>query len=88
MDYLEGENPLARQTDDLSRRLPEKTYERLNLVSSTYSEFLFKGMLQLYCLQGMDTWPKMANDPTVKMSEKEAPPPICFSLVCFDPPPL
>jgi hypothetical protein len=74
MDYLEGENPPARQTDDLSRKLLDKTYERLNLVHKNYSEFLFKDMLQLYNLQGMENWPKMVIHPTVNKSEKEDPP--------------
>lgn len=62
-------------------------YKKFLLVDTPYTEFHFKDMLEIFNLQGMDQWVEMYINPTKLMKEPEVqPPPICFSLVIFQPP--
>jgi hypothetical protein len=77
MEWLQSGNLCARLTANVSSLSPEEFYEKFNLVNSTYSEFHFKDMLEIFHLPGMDQWPNTTEETT---------PDLQFSLICFFPP--
>ncbi|MCK7580961.1 MAG: hypothetical protein MZV65_38675 [Chromatiales bacterium] len=77
MEWLQSGNLCARLTANVSSLSPEEFYEKFNLINSTYSEFHFKDMLEIFHLPGMDQWPNTMEETT---------PDLQFSLICFFPP--
>jgi hypothetical protein len=77
MEWLQSGNLCARLTANVSSLSPEEFYEKFNLINSTYSEFHFKDMLEIFHLPGMEQWPNTTEETT---------PDLRFSLICFFPP--
>ena len=74
MEWSQSGNLCARLTANVSSLSPEEFYEKFNLINSTYSEFHFKDMLEIFHLPGMDQWPNTMEETT---------PDLQFSLICF-----
>jgi len=77
MEWLQSGNLCAHLTANVSSLSPQEFYDKFNLVNSTYSEFHFKDMLEIFHLPGMDQWPNTTGETT---------PDLQFSLICFYPP--
>ena len=58
----------------------DEFYNEFNLSTSSYSEFNFKEMKEIFHLPVMDTWPELIT------RQEDKPLPMYFSMVCFSPP--
>ena len=85
MEHLESKELCAHLTGNIGRVSADTFYKMFNLISTHYSEFYFRDMLEIFHLEGMDQWLEMYRDPGVKQQPEEQSP-IFFSLVCFQPP--
>jgi hypothetical protein len=86
MEDSESEKLCAHLTGTVGKMSAEDFYQEFNLMGTTvFCEYCFKEMMEIYHLPGMELWPRMmTSDEGTK--EKDRPPPICLSLVCFMPP--
>ena len=57
-----------------------KFYKDFNLIDTSFSEYNFKQMQEIFYLSGMKEWARM------KATKAKNKPQICLSLVCFLPP--
>jgi hypothetical protein len=85
MEDSESEKLCAHLSGTVGKMPADTFYQEFNLMGSTiFSEFYFKEMIEIYHLPGMELWPKIMSVEGTK--EKDRPPQICLSLVCFMPP--
>ena len=74
----------ARLTGTVANKPADEFYQEFNLISSSLSEYYFKEMKEIFDLPGMEYWPQLITPKGTK--EKDIPPPMYLSLVCFLPP--
>jgi hypothetical protein len=43
---------------------PQEFYKQFKLINSTYSEFHFKDLVEIFHLPGMEKWPNMMKETT------------------------
>jgi hypothetical protein len=73
----------ARLTGTVGNKPADEFYQEFNLISSSFSEYYFNEMKDIFHLPGMEYWPKLLSHGT---TEKDRPTPMYMSLVCFLPP--
>ena len=73
----------AQLTGTVANKAADDFYKEFNLTSSSFAEYYFKEMKEIFYLQGMDSWPELISPQNTK--EKYRPIPIFLSMVCFSP---
>jgi hypothetical protein len=74
----------AHLTGTVANKPADEFYQEFNLSSTSYAEYYFKEMKEIFHLPEMEKWPVRRSDLGTK--EKDKPPPMFFSMVCFNPP--
>ena len=80
MDDILIEKLCARLTGKVANKHAKDFYEEFNLSTSSYSEYYFKEMKEIFHLPVMDSWPELIT------CQEDKPLPMYFSMVCFSPP--
>jgi hypothetical protein len=68
----------AHLTGVVGKKTAAKFYEEFNLISTSFSEYYFKEMMEIFHLEGMENWPSLHSP--------DDSPQMTFSLVFFMPP--
>jgi hypothetical protein len=74
----------AQLTGTVAKKAADEFYEEFNLISSAFSEYYLKEMMEIFHLPGMERWPELLSPGVTKKRKK--PPPMLLSMVCFSPP--
>ena len=80
-----GEKLCARLTGTVGTKSADEFYNKFTLTDTSYSEYHFKEMKEIFNLPGMDKWIMLHKTITSTKEEGDSSSssPIYFSLICF-----
>jgi hypothetical protein len=73
----------AQLTGTVANKAADEFYQEFNLISSAFSEYYLKEMMEIFYLPGMERWPELLSP---EVTKKKKLPPMLLSMVCFSPP--